>query len=66
MKNRAMLLCLENNILTVEEYAKKIGVSDTRAKEILEQKVILTQLEIDINCRVFNVRPDYFLALVEA
>ena len=65
MKNRAMLLCIKHEIETVEEYALKIGVSTARAEAIIKEKAVLTQEEIDANCRLFNVSPDYFLALVE-
>lgn len=65
MKNRAMLLCIKHNIETIEEYARKIGVSPTRAEAIIKEQAILTQDEIDANCRLFNVKADYFLALVE-
>jgi len=66
MKNRAMLLCIQHNIATIEEYAKKIGVSPERAKAILKEEVVLTTDEIKINCSLFNVSADYFLALIEA
>ncbi len=66
MKNRAMLLCIKNNIETIEEYARKIGVSPSRAESILKENAVLTQDEIDTNCKLFNVGRDYFLALVEA
>jgi plasmid maintenance system antidote protein VapI len=65
MKNRAMLLCIKHNIETVEEYALRIGVSTSRAEAIIKEKAILTQEEIETNCRLFNVSADYFLALVE-
>ena len=65
MKNRAMLLCIKHNIETVEEYALKIVVSTSRADAIIKEKAILTQEEIEANCRLFNVSADYFLALVE-
>lgn len=65
MKNRAMLLCIKHDIQTVEEYARKIGVSPERADAIIKEKAILTQEEIEANCRLFNVSADYFLALVE-
>ena len=60
-----MLLCMKNDIQTIEEYARKIGVSTSRAEAILKEQVVLTQEEIDINCKLFNVSADYFLALVE-
>ena len=66
MKSRAMLLCIKNNIETIEEYARKIGVSPSRAEAILKETAVLTQDEIDTNCKLFNVGRDYFLALVEA
>lgn len=65
MKNRAMLLCIRDNIKTVEEYARKTGVSIARAAAILKEEVVLTQEEISANCRLFNCSADYFLALVE-
>ena len=65
MKNRAMLLCIKHEIKDTEEYALKIGVSPSRAEAIIKEKAILTQEEIDANCRLFNVSADYFLALVE-
>lgn len=65
MKNRAMLLCIKHDIQTIEEYARKIGVSPVRAEAIIKEQAILTQEEIDANCRLFNVKADYFLALVE-
>lgn len=65
MKNRAMLLCIKNEIQTIEEYARKIGVSKARAESILKEEVILTQNEINANCSLFEVSSDYFLALVE-
>lgn len=65
MKNRAMLLCIKHNIETIEEYALRIGVSTSRAEAIIKEKAILTQEEIEANCRLFNVSADYFLALVE-
>ena len=66
MKNRAMILCIKNNIATIEEYAKKIGVSPTRAAQILNEEVVLNQDEIKANCDLFNCSADYFLALIEA
>ena len=60
-----MLLCIKHHIDTIEEYARKIGVSPARAEAIIKEKAILTQEEIDANCRLFNVKADYFLALVE-
>lgn len=60
-----MLLCMKHEIETVEEYARKIGVSTSRAEAILKEQVVLTQKEIDINCKLFNVSAEYFLALVE-
>lgn len=65
MKNRAMLLCIKHEIETIEEYARKIGVSPSRAEAIIKESAILTQDEIEANCRLFNVSADYFLALVE-
>lgn len=65
MKNRALLLCIKHEIQTIEEYALKIGVSQARAEAIIKEQAILTQEEIDANCRLFNVKADYFLALVE-
>ena len=38
MKNRAMLLCIKHEILTVEEYALKIGVSKARAEAIIKER----------------------------
>jgi len=66
MKNRAMLLCIKNNIATIEEYARKTGVSPSRAESILKEEVVLTQDEIKANCSLFGVSADYFLALIEA
>ena len=60
-----MLLCIKHDIETIEEYARKIGVSPERAEAIIKEKAILTPEEIDANCRLFNVTADYFLALVE-
>lgn len=60
-----MLLCIKHNIETVEEYALRIGVSPSRAEAIIKEKAILTQEEIEANCRLFNVSADYFMALVE-
>lgn len=60
-----MLLCIKHEIETVEEYARKIGVSPTRAEAIIKEEAILTKEELDANCRLFNVSADYFLALVE-
>lgn len=65
MKNRAMLLCIKHDIQTIEEYALRIGVSPSRAEAIIKEKAVLTQEEIEANCRLFNVSADYFLALVE-
>lgn len=65
MKNRAIFLCIRNNIATVEEYARKIGVSPERANLILKEDAILTEDEIKANCDLFKVSADYFLALVE-
>ena len=65
MKNRAMLLCIKYDIKTIEEYALRIDVSPSRAEAIIKEKAILTQEEIENNCRLFNVSADYFLALVE-
>lgn len=64
MKNRAKLLCLKHNILYVEDYAEKIGVSTEMAKLILEEKVVIPQEVILRNCEVFNVSVEYFLCLV--
>lgn len=60
-----MLLCIKHNIETIEEYALRIGASFERAEAIIKEKAILTQEEIEANCRLFNVRAEYFLALVE-
>ncbi len=60
-----MLLCLRDNIETVEEYAKKIGTTTDRAESILKEKVILDENEINANCKLFNVSANYFLCLVE-
>lgn len=65
MKNRALLLCLKNDIMTVEDYARTLGVSVSRADLILKEKAILTTDEIKENCKLFNVSADYFLCLVE-
>lgn len=65
MKNRAMLLCIKHDIKTIEEYALRIGVSPSRAEAIVKENAVLTQEEIEANCRLFNVSADYFLALVE-
>lgn len=66
MKNRAVFLCITNKIESIEEYARRIGVSTSRAELILKEKVILTQEEINSNCQLFNVTPEYFLGLTEA
>lgn len=65
MKNRAMLLCIKNNIETIEEYARKIGIAPDRAESILKEQVILTQDEINANCKLFNCSSSYFLAITE-
>lgn len=64
MKNRAKLLCLKNNILYVEDFAKLIGTSDEMAKLILEEKVVIPEDIILRCCEIFDVSVDYFLCLV--
>lgn len=60
-----MLLCIKNEIDTIEEYARKIGVAPDRAESILREQVVLTTEEIEANCKLFNVNANYFLCLVE-
>ena len=65
MKNRALLLAMKHKIMTIGEYALKLGFSTERAELILTQKAILTEDEIKRNCDFFNVDADYFLCIIE-
>lgn len=65
MKNRAMLLCLKNGIMTAEEYALKVGITVDDAVEIFyERKIIPTEVIIR-SCELFNVSESYFLCITE-
>ena len=65
MKNRALLLAMQQKIMTVEEYALKLGFSNDRAELILKQQAILTNEEIKRNCDFFGVSSAYFLCIIE-
>lgn len=65
MKNRALLLCIKNNIETVEEYALKIGVSKEKAFDILHEKAFIEADVLKRNCEIFKCSESYFLCQSE-
>jgi hypothetical protein len=65
MKNRAMLLCLKNGIMTAEEYALKVGISIDEAVEIFYERATIKPEVIRRSCEIFNVSESYFLCLTE-
>ncbi len=66
MKNRALLLCMKNNIETAEEYAMKIGVSVETALKILNEEIVIDQDILKRNCELFKVSESYFLCITES
>lgn len=66
MKNRALLLCMRNNIETAEEYALKIGVSLDTALKILHEEIVIENDILKRNCDLFNVSENYFLCITES
>ncbi len=66
MKNRALLLCMKNNIETAEEYAMKIGVSLDTALKILNEEIVIDQETLKRNCELFEVSESYFLCITES
>lgn len=66
MKNRALLLCMRNNIETAEEYALKIGVSLDIALKILHEEIVIENDILKRNCDLFNVSENYFLCITES
>ncbi len=64
MKNRALLLCLKNNIEFIEEYAFRIGVSMDTARGILDETIIIPDDIVKRNCELFGVSKEYFLCLI--
>ncbi len=66
MKNRALLLCMKNNIETAEEYAMKIGVSLDTALKILHEEIVIDQETLKRNCELFKVSESYFLCITES
>ncbi len=66
MKNRALLLCMLNNIETAEEYAMKIGVSLDVALKILNEEIVIDQETLKRNCELFKVSESYFLCITES
>lgn len=61
MKNRALLLCLKNNIQTAEQYALSIGTSIDVAEGILKEQIVIPEELITRSCDLFNVKKEYFL-----
>lgn len=61
MKNRALLLCLKNNIQTAEEYALSIGTSIDVAEGILKEQIVIPEELITRSCELFGVKKEYFL-----
>lgn len=65
MKNRAMLLCLKNGIMTAEEYALKVGITVEMAIDIFYERIVIPADVIKRSCEIFNVSKSYFLCITE-
>lgn len=65
MKNRAMLLCLKNGIMTAEEYALKVGITVEMAIDIFYERIVIPEDVIKRSCEIFNVSKSYFLCITE-
>jgi hypothetical protein len=65
MKNRAMLLCLKNGIMTAEEYALKVGITLNDAIDIFYERKVIPHEVIIRSCELFNVSESYFLCETE-
>lgn len=64
MKNRALLLCLKNNI-NIYDYASYIGATLDEAQAIWNENGNINPIYIDKSCELFKCRASYFLALTE-
>lgn len=61
MKNRVNVLCLRDNITTVQQLAMLIGISFDKAKAIINQECYIDSETLDKLCKLFNVTPRYLL-----
>ena len=63
MKNRAMLLCLRDGIMTAEEYALKVGITVNEALDIFYERTTISEQVIKRSCELFKVSKEYFLCI---
>lgn len=65
MKNRALLLALQNEIFTIEEFAERIDITLDQATKLFYESAGVTFDTINKCCLYFNVSVPYFLCEIE-
>ena len=67
MNNRALELCLVNNINTTKEFAEKVGLDIEQASALInkDDSVIIKPETIDKLLKYFNISYNYFVCLVD-